>query len=76
MVFLFEPKHRIMVTYKMLFNSSLTNLKEITIQRNKSVAVNQSDQVTELYLIRSVEVKLTKTAMNRKLRRHRKVDHP
>jgi hypothetical protein len=30
-----------MVTYKMLFSSSLTNGKEITIQRNKLIAENQ-----------------------------------
>jgi len=41
MVFLLEQKHRIMVTYEMLFNSSLTNLEKITEQRNKLITVNQ-----------------------------------
>jgi hypothetical protein len=41
MVFLLEQKHRIMVTYDMLFNSLLTNLEKITEQRNKLIMVNQ-----------------------------------
>jgi len=32
-----------MVTYDMLFNSSLTNLEKITEQRNKLIMVNQRD---------------------------------
>jgi hypothetical protein len=31
-----------MVTYKTLFSSSLTNLKEITLQRNKLITAIQS----------------------------------
>jgi hypothetical protein len=34
-----------MVTYEMLFSSSLTNPKQITIQRNKLIMANQSGAV-------------------------------